>query len=106
MEGVKSELEPPKISSALGRTPQSDKLVGLVDKAAAELGQKKPRWLTVGGASDGNKFSAQGAAVVCAMGVVGGNLHNPQTEWSDLSTAMPRIQLSQRVLNLLADTGL
>ena len=106
MEGVKSELVPPKISSALARTPQSEKLIGLVDKAAAELGQQKPQWLTVGGASDGNKFSAQGAAVVCAMGVVGGNLHNPETEWSDLSTALPRIQLSQRVLTLLADKGL
>ena len=94
MEGVKSELVPPKDVSALEETEASRKLMAVVDQAAQELGQNKPQWLTVGGASDGNKFSAQGAAVVCAMGVVSGNLHHPNKEWSDLSTASQRIALS------------
>lgn len=102
MEGVKSELVPPKDVSALEETEASRKLMAVVDQAAHELGQNKPQWLTVGGASDGNKFSAQGAAVVCAMGVVSGNLHHPSKEWSDLSTASQRIALSKRTLELLA----
>ena len=102
MEGVKSELVPPKDVSALEETEASRKLMAVVDQAAQELGQNKPQWLTVGGASDGNKFSAQGAAVVCAMGVVSGNLHHPSKEWSDLSTASRRIALSKRTLELLA----
>lgn len=102
MEGVKSELVPPKDVSALEETEASRKLMAVVDQAAQELGQNKPQWLTVGGASDGNKFSAQGAAVVCAMGVVSGNLHHPSKEWSDLSTASQRIALSKRTLELLA----
>lgn len=103
MEGVASEMVEPKLSSALAQTPQSKKLADLVDRAAAELGQPAPQWLTVGGASDGNRFSGAGAAVVCAMGVVGGNLHNAEKEWSDLSTARPRIQLGRKVLELIAE---
>ncbi len=102
MEGVKSELVFNRLSSALPETEKSRKLMAVVDKAAAQLGQAKPKWLSVGGASDGNKLAAQGAAVVCAMGVVSGNLHDPEKEWTDLSTARPRIELSCKVLELLA----
>ena len=102
LQGVRTELVEPKMSSAMAQTPESKKLADLVDQAAASLGQPQPKWLTVGGASDGNKFSAAGAAVVCAMGVVSGNLHDPQKEWTDLSTARPRMELSLKVLELLA----
>ena len=102
LQGVRTELVEPKMSSAMAQTPESKKLADLVDRAAASLGQPQPKWLTVGGASDGNKFSAAGAAVVCAMGVVSGNLHDPQKEWTDLSTARPRMELSLKVLELLA----
>ena len=58
--------------------------------------------MDVGGASDGNRFSGGGAAVACAMGVVGGDLHNPEKEWSDLSTVKPRIELGRKVLEFIA----
>lgn len=102
MDGVKSELVINRLGTALPETERSRKLMAVVDKAAAQIGQPKPQWLAVGGASDGNKLAAQGAAVVCAMGVVSGNLHDPEKEWTDLSTARPRIELSLKVLELLA----
>lgn len=100
--GVKCEVVQPNLNSALAHNEQSKKLVALVNKAASELGQPQPNWLVVGGASDGNKFSATGAAVACAMGVVSGNLHDPQKEWSDLSTAPTRLALGQKILAKLA----
>ncbi|MFR1026076.1 MAG: hypothetical protein ACLSE8_06545 [Parasutterella sp.] len=36
------------------------------------------------------------------MGVVGGDLHNPEKEWSDLSTVKPRIELGRKVLEFIA----
>lgn len=84
-------------------TKASEKLAGLVEKAAADLGQKKPNWLSVGGASDGNTLSGAGLGVVDAMGVCGGNLHNPEKEFADLTTVTPRIRLGQKTLELLAN---
>ncbi len=101
LDGVTTELVY-KQGSALALTEKSKELAKVVDQAAAELGQEKPKWMAVGGASDGNKFSGAGAAVVCAMGVVGGNLHNPEKEWSDLSTAPNRIALGKKVLEIMA----
>ncbi len=99
--GVSTELHYGS-SSALPYTEKSAKVVALVNQAARDLGQAEPQWLSVGGASDGNKFAGGGAAVVCAMGVVGGDLHNPEKEWSDLNTVEPRIALGIRTLELLA----
>ncbi len=59
-------------SSALAHTEKSQKVIEVIDTAAKELGQPAPKWMDVGGASDGNRFSGAGAAVACAMGVVGG----------------------------------
>ncbi len=98
---VKCELQY-KNSSALALTPQSEELIKLVDTASKELGQEPLQWLEVGGASDGNRFSGAGAAVVCAMGAVGGDLHHPTKEWSDLNTVKPRIDLGTKVLELIA----
>ena len=102
MDGVRSELVVKAIGSALPETEASRKLMAMVEKASAELGQPKPKWFSVGGASDGNKLAAHGAAVVCAMGVVSGNLHDPEHEWSDLSTVHPRIKLGTRVIEMIA----
>lgn len=102
MDGVRSELVINRLGNALPETEKSRKLMAIVDQAAKQLGQPEPQWLAVGGASDGNKLAAQGAAVVCAMGVVSGNLHNPENEWTDLSTARSRIDLSRKVLELIA----
>lgn len=99
---VNSELKYVAKSSALSHTEKSQKLIELVDQASKDLGQPAPKWMDVGGASDGNRFSGGGAAVACAMGVVGGDLHNPEKEWSDLSTVKPRIELGRKVLELIA----
>ena len=50
----------------------------------------------------GNLFAEYGAGVVCAMGVVGGQLHDPEKEWSDLRTARDRIRLAQATLLRMA----
>ena len=99
---VTSELKYVAKSSALSHTEKSQKLIELVDQASKDLNQPAPKWMDVGGASDGNRFSGGGAAVACAMGVVGGDLHNPEKEWSDLSTVKPRIELGRKVLELIA----
>jgi hypothetical protein len=41
-------------------------------------------------------------AVVDAMGICGGNLHNPEKEFLDLRTVPSRIALVQKCLELLA----
>lgn len=68
------------------------------------MNQPAPKWMDVGGASDGNRFSGGGAAVACAMGVVGGDLHNPEKEWSiyllsnlELNSAVKSWNLSLRI---------
>lgn len=99
---VKCELHYQK-SSALFLTPQSEEVIKLVDQATKALGQQPLEWLEVGGASDGNVFSGAGAAVIDAMGVVGGDLHNAEKEWSDLNTVQPRIQLNTKVLEMIAN---
>lgn len=99
---MNSELKYVAESSSLSHTEKSQKLIELVDRASKELGQPAPKWLDVGGASDGNRFSGGSAAVACGMGVVGGDLHNPEKEWSDLSTVKPRIELGRKVLELIA----
>ena len=70
---VTSELKYVAKSSALSHTEKSQKLIELVDQASKDLGQPAPKWMDVGGASDGNRFSGGGAAVACAMGVIGGD---------------------------------
>lgn len=102
LEGVRAEIVPPGASSAMAETEASRALMALVDGAAASLGQPAPKWLTVGGASDGNLFAEYGAGVVCAMGVVGGQLHDPEKEWSDLRTARDRVLLAQATLLRMA----
>lgn len=99
---VTSELRYVAKSSALAHTEKSQKVIDLINQASEQLGQPKPNWMDVGGASDGNRFSGGGAAVACAMGVIGGDLHHPEKEWSDMSSVKPRILLGRRVLELLA----
>ena len=102
LEGVRAEMVPPGASGAMAETDASRALMALVDGAAESLGQPAPKWLTVGGASDGNLFAEYGTGVVCAMGVVGGQLHDPEKEWSDLRTARDRVRLAQATLLMAA----
>ena len=102
LEGVRAEMVPPGASDAMAETDASRALMALVDGAAESLGQPAPKWLTVGGASDGNLFAEYGTGVVCAMGVVGGQLHDPEKEWSDLRTARDRVRLAQATLLRMA----
>ena len=53
IEQIKSELVINRLGTALPETERSRKLMAVVDKAAAQIGQPKPQWLAVGGASDG-----------------------------------------------------
>lgn len=102
LEGVRAEMVPPGASGAMAETDASRALMALVDGAAESLGQPAPKWLTVGGASDGNLFAEYGTGVVCTMGVVGGQLHDPEKEWSDLRTARDRVRLAQATLLRMA----
>ena len=96
LEGVRAEMVPPGASGAMAETDASRALMALVDGAAESLGQPAPKWLTVGGASDGNLFAEYGA------GVVGSKLHDPEKEWSDLRTARDRVLLAQATLLRMA----
>ncbi len=100
--GITTELKYVAKSSALSHTDKSQKVIEIIDKAARDLGQPAPKWMDVGDASDGNRFSGGGATVACGMGVVGGELHNPTKEWSDMSSLEPRILLGRKVLELIA----
>lgn len=99
---VKTTMTITSAGYSMEHTEASAKLAAVVDRAALELGQKKPVWLTVGGASDGNAFSGAGLGVVDAMGVCSGNLHTPEKEFVDLTTVTPRVRLGRKVLELLA----
>lgn len=99
---VKTTMTITSTGYSMEYTEASAKLAAIIDRAALELGQKKPVWLTVGGASDGNSFSGAGLGVVDAMGVCSGNLHNPEKEFVDLTTVTPRVRLGRKVLELLA----
>ena len=99
---VKTTVSYPSTGYAMEFTPASEKLVRIVEQAADKLGHKKPVWLSVGGASDGNALSGAGLGVVDAMGVCSGNLHNAEKEFVDLTTVTPRIRLGQKVLELMA----
>lgn len=99
---VKATVSYPTKGYAMEYNKASEKLVQFVEKAAEKLGHKKPVWLSVGGASDGNALSGAGLGVVDAMGVCSGNLHNPEKEFVDLTTVTPRIRLGQKVLELMA----
>jgi glutamate carboxypeptidase len=83
-------------------TPESAKLIELVQEAEDALGQKHREWLMVGGASDANAISSAGVAVVDSMGVCGGNLHSPEKEFLDLRTVESRIALGKKIVELLA----
>ncbi|MCD8339971.1 MAG: M20/M25/M40 family metallo-hydrolase [Burkholderiales bacterium] len=89
-------------SYVLSVTPQSEELIELIDEASKELKQPKIRWVSSGGSSDANKYSAAGAAAVCSMGVIGGGSHHPTGEWADLKSAQPRIELAKKVMELVA----
>lgn len=86
---VKTTVSYPSTGYAMEFTPASEKLVRIVEQAADKLGHKKPVWLSVGGASDGNALSGAGLGVVDAMGVCSGNLHNAEKEFVDLTTVTP-----------------
>ncbi len=101
-DGVRTTLSLPSDLSAMPEIESSRRLMGVIEKAASELGQPKPEWLIVGGASDGNALAQAGVGVVDAMGVCGGNLHNPEKEFLDLRTVEPRIALGKRVLEVFA----
>lgn len=100
--GVKTEMSIPSKMGPMELTPVSEELMKVIDEADAALGQKKKNWLIVGGASDGNALSDAGLGVVDALGVCGGNLHNPETEFIDMETIVPRVRLGIEVLARLA----
>lgn len=49
-------------------------------------------------------LSQASVGVVDAMGVCGGNLHNPEKEFLDLSTVEARILLGRKTLERFAKT--
>ncbi len=102
-DGVKTTMSLTSKGYCMELTPASEKFIKLIDESALALGQKQPNWLVVGGASDGNALSAAGIAVVDAMGVCGGNLHNAEKEYIELSSIKPRIALGKEVLRRLAE---
>jgi glutamate carboxypeptidase len=101
-EGVSAKAELLSQRPATEFGPATESLMALVEKAEDALGQPRRPWRFVGGASDGNEISCAGAAVADAMGVCGGNFHNPEKEFLDLSTVESRIALGKKIVELLS----
>lgn len=101
-EGVTATVSVPSLGPAMGLIPASEDLMKVIDEAAGKVGLDKPNWLVVGGSSDGNYLASAGVAVVDAMGVCGGNLHNVEKEYIELKSVAGRIALGQKTLEILA----
>ena len=88
---------------AFSRNPQSDRLAALADQVYQELG-KTIEPVPMGFGTDAGFAYHPGSAkpvVLEGMGIVGDRLHSPD-EWADLTSVVPRLYLTVRLLELLS----
>jgi len=85
------------------RNPQSDRLAALADQVYQEMG-KTIEPVPMGFGTDAGFAYHPGSAkpvVLEGMGIVGDRLHSPD-EWADLTSVVPRLYLTVRLLELLS----
>lgn len=103
LEGAKVEVKLLAGRPAFEESPQSQKLIALVQKEAAVLDMQFA-FVTGGGASDGNITAAVGTPTLDGFGPCGGGFHNVQEEFILISTIEPKIRLLQNTLQAMADS--
>ncbi len=91
VEGVEATVHADNENAAMPRRESTERLVGLANGIAGELGFSVSGAET-GGVSDANVVAGVGTPVLDGLGPVGGDDHGP-AEWVDLATAPRRIAL-------------
>jgi glutamate carboxypeptidase len=88
------------------RNPQSERLAALAGRVYQELGKSLEPVAMRYGTDAGFAYhpGSTKPAVLEGLGIVGGGLHSPD-EWADLNSVAPRLYLTVRMLELLAETG-
>ena len=88
------------------RNLQSDRLAALASRVYQELGKSIEPIAMRYGTDAGFAYHAGSArpAVLEGLGIVGAGLHSPD-EWADLESIAPRLYLTVRMLELLAETS-
>ncbi|MGB7948753.1 MAG: glutamate carboxypeptidase [Candidatus Binatia bacterium] len=88
------------------RNPQSERLAALAGRVYQELGRSLEPVAMRYGTDAGFAYHPGSTmpAVLEGLGIVGGGLHSPD-EWADLDSVAPRLYLTVRMLELLAETG-
>jgi len=100
VEGVSTSITRTAYKPSMVPSKETEAFMALVEACGKEL--KLPIvWKAVGGASDGNLTSKLGIPSLDAFGPVGGGLHS-ETEYLELDSIEPRIQLLQKVLAKIA----
>jgi glutamate carboxypeptidase len=91
VEGVTAEVREMASHAPMERSPATDRMVGLAQAIARELGFSVSGAAT-GGASDANTTSAAGLLSLDGLGPIGGDDHSAD-EWLDLTSVVPRTTL-------------
>jgi glutamate carboxypeptidase len=91
---------PPKMVDA-----RSKNLIEAVRACAADVGLGDLKVISSGGASDGNKLSAAGMAVIDTLGPVGGEIHSDR-EYVKLPTIAERAKVVSLLLTRMASGSL
>ncbi len=84
---------------AMEASADTEALMRTVEAAGAEM-NLPIGWKAVGGGSDANHTAALGIPSLDGFGPIGGNFHN-ESEYLELDSVLPRIQLLQNVLRRL-----
>jgi glutamate carboxypeptidase len=100
LEGCKVRVLREGFKPAMQVTDDSGKLIAEVEAAGQEVGVPVA-WQDSGGGSDANFIAAAGVPTLDGLGPVGGGFHN-STEYLELDSVAPRIQLLQAVIRRLA----
>jgi glutamate carboxypeptidase len=95
---IKGEFRP------LNPTPESERLFGVYQGAAAESGLKVEAEFT-GGCADSGFTAALGVPTLCGVGPVGGLAHSPE-EYLEVESLVPRAQAMARAILRLEQAGI
>jgi glutamate carboxypeptidase len=85
-------------------TSASDRLFGLAQQVAAEIGAAPLEGTHVGGGSDGNFTAALGVATLDGLGAVGDGAHT-RHEWADIAALVERTRLVSGLIDRIVEGG-
>lgn len=99
VEGVTCELEKTAWVSAMPLSEKAKALDALISKAS-DMAGFQARFVSSGGASDGNKIAGRGIPVVDGCGPAGDFLHT-EREYLEIATIVPHVKMLVHFLSLL-----